>query len=285
MRFEEFVVLNVLLYGAHPTSLRFGLNLPKTKPMETTEEQTKCKNCARRILVEVGLYAVCAGPCNQSFHISCIGLGKEQLNALERGIIWLCDNCLTCFRDWKNKVLQSPPLPDASTMYHEITELKGQVSRIINALEDISPNGSSSSIRHSTPLPSSSLLNGSNQNDTSTAANCAPVDSNNVSMKESHKCSDDTCRFQLLLTNIDCSVSENDIKEMVCRCLGAPPDDCDGVVKLVPRIIEHSVLDYVSFKVVLKWRWKALAMQSSTWPSGIKFREFITCRNNVWKPE
>lgn len=93
----------------------------------------------------------------------------------------------------------------------------------------------------------------------------------------------DAC-FSLLLTNISNDALESDVESMVCRCLGAPMEDCLNVVKLVSRRTDCRLLDYISFKVILKDRWKDLALSNSTWPNGIEFREFECRRKNAWKP-
>lgn len=249
----------------------------KADPSENT---TECKHCARRIITEVGLYTVCNGPCNSAFHISCVGISRDQLRSISRGIIWLCNSCLSSFNDWKSSTMD-PTMPDATGMNQDISELKIQVSRIIDALDKITPNESSFAgavLRNSTPVTTSSLLNGTNVS-YECIGGCDQREQNGE-LEETM----DRRSFSLLLTNIDSAVSEGDIKSMVCRCLDAPVDDCEHVVKLVPKRIDCRFLDYVSFKVVIKWKWKTLALRASTWPNGIQFREFLCRQSNTWKP-
>lgn len=255
------------------------INSSETDPSAKLAE---CKSCAGRIYMKVGLYTVCAGPCSNTFHISCVGVSKQQLDAISRGIIWLCDICLSSFHDWKKTALQKPTVPDASVMHHDITQLKLLVSEIMNALEHLSPNNSASNsassiLRHSTPVASPNLMNRHQPNSSSV------LDRTHGRTNEAIGTTGTEQRFQLVLSNIGSSVSEEDVKAMVCRCLGAPASDCDSVVKLVPKHVDLSLLDYICFKIVLKWRWKTLAMKSSTWPVGIKVREFFS-RRNVWQP-
>lgn len=255
---------------------------------DSSAKAMECKNCARRIIKEAALYAVCNGPCNSSFHISCVGISKDQLRSLSRGVLWLCNACLSCFHDWKKSAQISPP-SNAHSMQQDVSELKHQVSRIMQAL-DLSSNQSSPSdavLRHSTPITTAALMNGSNVSyDGASAIQCDQVEQNEdqVRDQEMEDTAENNPSFSLLLTNIDNTVSESDIKVMVCGCLRAPTADCESVVKLVPRRMDCTSLDYISFKVVLKSRWKFLAMRASTWPTAVKFREFLSRQKRTWKP-
>lgn len=72
----------------------------------------------------------------------------------------------------------------------------------------------------------------------------------------------DNNHFSLLLTNIDTSVTEWDIRRMVARALDLDPDYIDAT-KLVP-FWKTRHADFISFKIVLENRWKNKAMNSST---------------------
>lgn len=72
---------------------------------------------------------------------------------------------------------------------------------------------------------------------------------------------------------------------MVRRSVGIEKDEEVDILKLVPRWKKESLLDYASFKVVLNMKWKTVVMNPDTWPSGIKFREFLNFGRNTWSPE
>lgn len=249
-------------------------------------EIAECKNCALRIYKEVGMYIVCHGPCNSAFHISCVGIDREQLQAISRGIIWLCNSCMPAYREWKTAQMNSTSL-DTSSIVQNISDLKLQVSKIADALEKITPNGTSSPEmfkRHSTPVTSFKLNNGSRCYDSIGREEHAQTEPVTDQDSELVKTNDDNRCFSLLLTNIDSAVSESDIKAMVCRCLDAPVEECEGVIKLVPKGVNYRLLDFVSFKIVLKWKWKSLSLRESTWPDGVQFREFFNRKCSTWKP-
>lgn len=241
-----------------------------------------CEECSLCIHIELGLYSVCAGPCGKSYHISCIGMSSDQLRNVSNGMVWLCKECLPAFTKWRNVTQKSStPSPDATSAIDEISELKLEISSIKDTLNRLimhDPSAISASPLHSTPnATSTELMAGTNNSylsDTELARN---------EQSETQEAQTNDC-FSLLLTNINSATTENDVEMMVHRCLGAPTGDCVNVIKLVPKRTDCRSLDYISFKIVLKWRWKDLAMRASTWPYGIKFRAFVNRSSNAWKP-
>lgn len=236
-----------------------------------------CKECELCINTELRMYVKCAGPCGMSYHISCVGLSSEHLRSLSHGFVWLCCECTPAFNDWRSaKPKSSLALPvDAKSMDSEISQLQRQVSSIMDTLDRIMPNDTfhnSASPLHSTPVVAAEVMSGTNM--------CYESERNENSERPE---TTDDC-FSLLLSNIDVYTTESDIEVMVRRCVGAPVGDPVCVMKLMPKRIHYSLLDYISFKVVLKRRWKDLAMCASTWPFGIKFREFVRRSDNPWKP-
>ncbi|XP_021709635.1 uncharacterized protein LOC110679416 [Aedes aegypti] len=154
----------------------------------------------------------------------------------------------------------------------DVEELKSKVETILSMLA----SHADSVVRHSTPTSSivfDDTVKGSNL---ISEMSYAPG-----RLSESIGGVDN---FDLLLTNINATVSEEDVQRMVCRCLGARDNECNNVKKLVPRWVDCSTLDFVSFKIVLDRKWKPAAMMSSTWPKNIKFREFKR-RLCTWKPD
>lgn len=219
--------------------------------------------------------------CSKPYHYLCAAINSDQLRALSISdrVLWLCDKCLDSFDNWKKEHLE-PPLCDTKSTKQQIAELQDQVSGILNTLAGITSKVSNS--QSQIPLPSqepttihsSTLLDGSNS-----SAKC---------FGESGQCNTssggDNERFSLLLTNINRSVSENDISVMVAQCLEASTEELQFVKKLVPKWVDCNTLDYISFKIVLHEKFKARALCASTWPKEIKFREFVNRLNSTWMP-
>lgn len=251
------------------------------KKAEPCKDVVKCEECAIVIYnTEFPVYAVCNGPCGKSFHASCIDMSKENLRAIASGMMWMCTRCLPKFNDWKNSHQKSSPTVEFDQIHSDIAELKTQISLIVDSLQQTTSIETSSAnivLHHSTPIGSAAASSrGTNECDTERNE----IEQNVMPMPTT---TNDSC-FALLLTNIDSTTSESNIATLVSRCLGASIADCYDVVKLVSKRTDCRLLDFISFKVTLKVRWKDLALRASTWPDGIVFREFEHRPRNVWKP-
>lgn len=90
--------------------------------------------------------------------------------------------------------------------------------------------------------------------------------------------------FWLYLSGVSPKAPDEKVIEMVKNRLET--DDLT-VVKLVPRGKDTNNLTFVSFKIGMKLDLRAKAMTSSTWPVGIRFREFenhSSSRVGFWNP-
>lgn len=249
-----------------------------------------CRKCSLSIDPNADLYTVCEGDCACFFHAACVCLSEKDLCVLSSNIVWMCDDCMGRFRRVRDGVASD--VPDDTTANNEINkssiedevkELKNTVAGIIETLSKMVPAASTNDPPpvHSTPVSSFTLLNGTNACGTSMEDN----ESASESVRQRRRTIDDQ-HFSLLLTNIDASVVEDDIHGMVSQALGIGEHDpeCIDIVKLVSNWKSQKILDYVSFKIVLHKRWKLKAMNPSTWPKSVKFREFINRHNDTWKP-
>ena len=81
--------------------------------------------------------------------------------------------------------------------------------------------------------------------------------------------------FAMFITNIAIKNTEGDIDKLVRKFLKTYESDKINVKILVPKGRELNDLDYVSFEVTVDSRLKSLAMKPSTWPKGVKYRQFI----------
>lgn len=208
----------------------------------------------------------------------------------------MCEKCLPPFRKWKEcfSEADSAPeiiseiIPEDRYVHNEIADLKLQVAGILQTLSSFSPADSSSHspVHHSTPVMSSTLINGTNQNyndnnEESTEGTSSPKMYCSIGENETIAQPNTRQELSLFITNIDSCVTEADVKTMVCQCIGAPYNDCSRVVKLVSRHFKYGMLDNVSFRIDLNEKWREKALNASTWPCGVKFREFV---NRAWKP-
>lgn len=254
-----------------------------------------CKKCAQSIDPKE-LSAVCEGYCGDLFHAKCALLTEGDLGVLSWSIIWMCEVCINRFRSTRDSIGPDSPsetLHETSnrkvarkdeeetkpTIEDEVKELKKAVAGVIDTLAKIVPTvpAAFTSPLHSTPLSSSFML----LDGTSACNTCSGE--NETEQRRQSKTSGN---FSLLLSNIDVSVSEMEIHQLVTRALGICIHDPDHVevVKLISNWKHRSRIDYISFKVILDVRWKAKAMNPSTWPKPVRFREFVNRNNDTWKP-
>lgn len=233
--------------------------------------EDKCKNCFAAIDTMKQLYTVCEGRCAGKFHASCVGVSEDQLCALSKNIIWICDNCMVDFCKARDAISGSSETHTSAgiSITAQLEEMKSQIATISNAIAklnvSVAPNVSANP--HSTPVTS-------------------PIPANNASVCTADCTTRPNSRddFSLLLTNIDRHVTENDIVCLVSESLCAPRPECMMVTKLVPSWKSCEDLDFISFKITLHERWKQSALNANTWPRGLKFREFARRNNCPWKP-
>lgn len=223
----------------------------------------QCGTCSLQIDTNT-LYTICEGRCAKRFHGKCVRVCEEDLRALSQNIVWICDDCMVHFRKVRDMNLE-PVAPMPNPMENKLKELKAQAEGIIAAIDSITHCAEVpiSIHRHSTPVASPKSL-----------------DTTNVC--SSHTIEEES--FSLLLTNIDCGATEREVAEMVSDSLCASKEECRAITKLVPKWKNCADLDYISFKVVLNNKWRRTAMTATTWPRGVRFREFVNRRDETWKP-
>lgn len=224
---------------------------------------------------------MCEGKCSKRFHAACVGLDKEQWNALSNNVIWLCDCCMADFCKYRDRRDPLQSTNETRSVDVEIAELKTKIDVILSTLVSIAVPKPPSSVEnaqcHSTPVSSSNTRGGTNSLCDYRFADVCEND-------EQHSQNDVNNTFDLYLTNISPNVTELEISAMVSRCLGINSNDNLNVKKLVSKGKDCSKLDYVSFKVTLNEHYKLLAMSSNTWPERVKYREFVNRHNDTWKP-
>lgn len=239
--------------------------------MSTVESDKVCRECS--LIVNDDFYTVCKGDCAGFFHGNCVGLRDIHVNILFRSqnIIWLCDTCMNDFNRKKNSCLSdNADAKSQSSIENDVKELKNNVTVIMDIISKLEPKSSEINLPllHSTPISSFTLLHGSNE--------CNQGDLLEQRTKE------DDC-FSLLLTNIDSSATEYDVKQLVSRAIVSLDSEQIDVTKLVSYWKRKPKLDYISFKIIIPRQYKSYAMDPVTWPKNVKFREFFN-KNDAWKP-
>lgn len=86
-------------------------------------------------------------------------------------------------------------------------------------------------------------------------------------------------KFWLYLSGLNPLITDADVQKIVSRCLDEP--ELVDVVRLVPKGKDISGMTFVSYKVGLDRTFKAKALDPSTWPVGLLFREFVNQPKNM----
>lgn len=85
-------------------------------------------------------------------------------------------------------------------------------------------------------------------------------------------------KFWLYLSRLNPLITDKDVLNIVSRCL-CTTDHVD-VVRLVPKGKDVTGMTFVSFKIGLDPCVKDLALDPSSWPDGLQFREFVNLTKN-----
>lgn len=80
------------------------------------------------------------------------------------------------------------------------------------------------------------------------------------------------------MTGLNPLISNSDVQKIVARCLCT--SDAADVVRLVPKGKDTTNLTFVSYKIGLDPNLKELALEPSSWPVGIRLREFVNFSKN-----
>lgn len=244
-----------------------------------------CKKCSLPIDTAVHEFTVCEGRCSMSFHMECACLTVEVLRVLSTNVLWMCSECVTDFcryRERQSAENATQTCPNRS-IEKEVKELKIAVADITRTLARTHLSTGPIIPHHSTPLSSKKLPDGTLPQETDESSDYSNENERNLAPSPS--CRIEECdSLSLYLTNIDRCCSESNVSQMVSRCLCAPISRCKQVLKLVPKWMDCRTLGYISFKIELDKSLKRLALTPSTWPKGVKFREFVERLGETWKP-
>lgn len=249
----------------------------------------QCNECLNTIDRKCDRYTVCEGRCAKRYHAACVGITEATMDALfSKNVLWMCDKCLLDFcttRDANESKTNDVCCSHPTTCEAEIDDLKTKVAGIIETLATMASERKSNGIdttgkQHSTPdlspIDRTHLLDGTKEIHTD-----AFVSGNSSTVPTDLTDCNDT--FSLFITNIECHTTERDIERLVCESLSLTDSRNVRVKKLISNKSANNVIDFVSFRVVIPNEFKSLAMQPSTWPKNVKYREFEN-RIVTWKP-
>lgn len=232
--------------------------------------RNQCTACNVEITAE-DIVVSCEGFCEQFryFHAKCVGLSYDEGCAcLHENIFWMCDTCKDVIA--KGRCREAMKEVNNFAMITELNSIKSELNRISQTVLKI--EGNFTDPNESSKLQCSQELTG----------NTSPLSSTKLdAIVENHSPSTDD-NLQLYVTNIANDVSDDEVKDMVCESIGAR--EVLGIKRLVAYGTNIATLDYVSYKVTVDAQFRSTATKSSSWPDGVRCREFRSYTRRAWRP-
>lgn len=251
-----------------------------------------CVKCQTSLGLEERI--VC-GFCDGEFHLPCASVNAFALFCCRENdhLLWFCNECLPKlknYREMHSTPTNSNTIRDESeksletaveSMQEEIGEMKKCLAELQGTL--------SLSLNRSTRNPTLTSTPKENVTERSRCSSSSKLDDsahtklcNGSRIVDGNSNRPDNSLFWIFLTGIANHVSENDISELVCKCL--PLQRQPIVKKLVPCWRNVNDMSFISFKVGVSCRHRESALLDSTWPIGIRFREFKDHSMSPWQP-
>ncbi|XP_055619581.1 uncharacterized protein LOC129764491 [Toxorhynchites rutilus septentrionalis] len=238
------------------------------------------KNCAKCSNAITGIdFVICRGYCGAVFHMNaCSGVTRalqSYFASNRNNLFWMCDQCAELFENSHFRAItrQADEQSPLCTLTTAITELRCEIKHLHSKpVAEFSP---ATSIGWPA-LEQRRALKRPRETDYTTRApeNCqigskkpmenvvsVPICNNNADRK-----------IWLYLSKIRPDVSVEAVSAMVKANLGI--EDNISVAKLIPKGRELESLTFLSFKIGLDHSTREKALDPSTWPEGLLFREF-----------
>lgn len=248
---------------------------------------TACDRCAKAIKRNDEVIT-CMGFCDHIVHLRCANIDKNFAKSISdaTNLYWMCDECAKLMKlvRFRNAVSSVGDAICELTKNQEVanTELKNelvkhsqQIAHLSNRINSITPSMPISAERRAMKRrridndnqPAKSFVGGTRIADSNCVAS-VPVP---ITM------------FWVYLSRLHPSVNYEAVEKLARECL-----QCEAAkaVPLVKQGTDVNSLNFISFKVGVDPKFRAVALDPSSWPKGILFREFEDSRRgNYWMPE
>lgn len=230
-------------------------------------------NCCTACKVEFragDIVVCCEGFCENlpQFHAKCVGLSYDEGCAcLHDNIFWMCDSCRAHIENGRLRKSANINKSSEFVTKTEVNTLKAEVERISQVVSEMS----------STFAKTEEILmcRQSSFKD-------SPLSSTRLPVTDQLAQASNDPYLELYVSNIATDVSQNEVAQMVCESLGS--NEVIGIKCLVGSGTIISTLDYVSYKITVEEKFRNAALRSSTWPDGIRCREFRNTSKTAWRP-
>ncbi|XP_055633751.1 uncharacterized protein LOC129774078 [Toxorhynchites rutilus septentrionalis] len=247
---------------------------------------------------------VCKGFCKANFHFNCAKISEALYKEVDNqpGLFWMCKGCRDVMANARSRnamVSINAAAKEVKDVYQKLVDdLKTDIkeSLIAELKQEIQGGFNKLTPAVSSPLPRHFNFNFGNRSTPKRGRDEDILPSqeqptkifhgtgqsvNNTLLRSGSRADD---KFWVYLSKISPDVKEADVQQLVKERLSTD----DVIAKpLVPKGRPLSTLTFVSFKIGVSQDLKAKAMDPSTWPREIEFREFLEYGTNVqhfWKP-
>ncbi|XP_058122672.1 uncharacterized protein LOC131293560 [Anopheles ziemanni] len=276
-----------------------------------------CRSCSSAIVSSDNTYT-CGGSCRAVYHGPCLGVASGVVKALGRPdthIIWMCTECRDSYRSgWAGyRDLLTSTIAElkrdlsADLEQRLISAIAGIKRNLPKPSRSLSPVVGSVLQNAQLPGPSSdALLNtnteppafhithanptithASRNHNTSNMPKPRPMDQTLPPMLFGTSSNDDNTttiptvpidepRFWLYLTRIAPSASDEEVESCIKQRLNTNDVRMHKLLRLGRS---QSTATFISFKVSLSLSLREKALDPSTWPPGVGFREFTDHRS------
>lgn len=283
---------------------RYPISLHLLQISTNVHNKMVCNSCSMAIVSGEAVIA-CEGYCKGSFHAKCVKLSTdEKISCIKNPFIfWICISCSKVLRETRysdymqnkyksisSETNRTPEESDSAQQFaayesiDAIAEIKTEIASIQNTLADLTAfrqsvlnttTNNEQPLAHSSPAPSTSS-NSMHGCCVGNGTRAIPWLINNANYRPNSN-----EKFWMFFSRVKNDVTEDEIRAMVSECLETT--ESITVQKLVSTWVDATQLPYISFKVGIDVKLRNRAMLSSTWPSGVWFREFRE-RNFTWQP-
>ncbi|XP_053686336.1 uncharacterized protein LOC128735877 [Sabethes cyaneus] len=252
-----------------------------------------CGECKHEIN---DLEPIFCGFCETYFHISqnCCGINtRGWMECLLQGkLLFVCAACRAnlngrSVRSYIDATLHSheKQLPDLACLPSQVQQLSDVVAALSKKIDDFSARPkrvSNTPLSCDTPIEPAIRVKRRRVDrmpNIREKVNCGtkPIDLSDLSVPSIAPPARPK-KFWLYLSGLNPSLTDSDVQKIVLRCLNI--SDPVDAIRLVPKGKDTSNMTFVSFKVGLDPDTKTIALDPSTWPTGLLFREFIDVPKN-----
>lgn len=242
-----------------------------------------CGVCKEKIL-DGETFVTCEGFCPRGcrrFHAECVGLKQDECSVLQhRNVLWLCDDCqdLMTKSKFRNTInhIRVASAASCTTEENEIQHLKSQMEKMNDTLDRLVHAFSS----NSSAIPVASCSN-DEETPPRTGEDFAPLSSTMLQPIDPSSTANDSS-ISLHVSNIANDISQTEVIDMVKDSIGA--SHISSIKLLVPAWKDSSTLDFISFKVDVNVKYRKAALDPSSWPEGVRCREFKKRSTTAWRP-